>query len=139
MVELKRNETFGLAALANLDLDQLRQEWRKRFGLPPKLRSPQLLALMLAYRIQAAEEGGIDVELRRTLRRPSAAKTVSVLTPGTMLAREWNGIRHEVTVEPGGQVRWKGQDYTSLSEVARAITGSRWNGPRFFGLRAEPS
>ena len=92
-------------------------------------------SLMLAYRIQAAEEGGIDVELRRTLRRPAAGKTTSLLTPGTKLSREWKGICHEVVVEPDGRVSWQGQAYKSLSEVARAITGSRWNGPRFFGLR----
>lgn len=125
-----------IADLDGLGLEELRKEWRKRFGLPPKLRSPELLALMLAYRIQVAEEGGIDVEMRRTLRRPSVSKGVSILTPGALLAREWQGVRHEVTVEPQGRVRWQGQQYKSLSEVARAITGSRWNGPRFFGLRA---
>lgn len=124
-----------LAELAGMELVELREEWRKRFGLPPKLRSPERLALMLAYRIQAAEEGGIDVALRRTLRRPPAGKTTSLLTPGTKLSREWQGVRHEVTVEPDGRVGWQGQSYKSLSEAARAITGSRWNGPRFFGLR----
>lgn len=122
--------------LAGMGLVDLREEWRRHFGAPPKLRSPELLGLMLAYRLQAAAEGGIDVDLRRTLRRPSAGKTSSVLTPGTRLAREWQGVRHEVTFEPDGRVRWQGEDYRSLSEAARAITGSRWNGPRFFGLRA---
>ncbi|HAC01382.1 DUF2924 domain-containing protein [Brevundimonas naejangsanensis] len=125
-----------LADLAGMGLAELRKEWSKHFGAPPKLRSPELLGLMLAYRLQAAAEGGIDVDLRRTLRRPSAGKTSSVLTPGTRLAREWQGVRHEVTVECDGRVRWQGQNYRSLSEAARAITGSRWNGPRFFGLRA---
>ena len=124
-----------LADLAGMGLAELRKEWSKHFGAPPKLRSPELLGLMLAYRLQAAAEGGIDVDLRRTLRRPSAGKTSSVLTPGTRLAREWQGVRHEVTVECDGRVRWQGQNYRSLSEAARAITGSRWNGPRFFGLR----
>jgi len=125
-----------LADLAGMGLAELRKEWSKHFGAPPKLRSPELLGLMLAYRLQAAAEGGIDVDLRRTLCRPSAGKTSSVLTPGTRLAREWQGVRHEVTVECDGRVRWQGQNYRSLSEAARAITGSRWNGPRFFGLRA---
>lgn len=128
-------DPIKLAAIAAMDLIGLREEWRVRFGSPPKLRSPELLGLMLAYRIQAADEGGIDVELRRTLRRPSAGKTTSLLTPGTKLSREWQGVRQEVIVEPDGRVAWQGQTYKSLSEVARAITGSRWNGPRFFGLR----
>ena len=136
MMDIDADADIRFADLAGMGLAELREEWRKHFGAPPKLRSPELLGLMLAYRLQAAAEGGIDVDLRRTLRRPSAGKTSSVLTPGTKLAREWQGIRHEVTVEPDGRVRWQGQDYRSLSEVARAITGSRWNGPRFFGLRA---
>ncbi|WP_205196313.1 DUF2924 domain-containing protein [Brevundimonas huaxiensis] len=136
MSDIAADTTNRLADLAGIGLADLREEWRKNFGAPPKLRSPELLGLMLAYRLQAAAEGGMDVDLRRTLRRPSAGKTSSVLTPGTKLAREWQGIRHEVTVEPDGRVRWQGQDYRSLSEVARAITGARWNGPRFFGLRA---
>lgn len=130
--------TTCLGSFSDMGLGQLRGEWLSRFGAPPKLRSPELLALMLAYRIQAAVEGGIDAELRRTLRRPLAGKTSSVLTPGTKLSREWQGVRHEVTVEPSGRIRWRGQDYKSLSQAARAITGSRWNGPRFFGLRFEP-
>lgn len=134
------DETYSaVAAIAGLGLEQLRHEWRNRFGTPPKLRSPELLALMLAYRIQAAEEGGIDADLRRIIRRPSASRIISVLTPGTRLAREWKGVRHEVTIGPDGRVRWQGEDYGSLSQAARAITGSRWNGPRFFGLRVEPS
>ena len=136
MSDIAADTTNRLADLAGMGLAELREEWRKHFGAPPKLRSPELLGVMLAYRLQAASDGGIDVDLRRTLRRPSAGKTSSVLTPGTKLAREWHGFRHEVTVEPDGRVRWQGQDYRSLSEVARAITGSRWNGPRFFGLRA---
>jgi hypothetical protein len=127
-----------VAAIVGLGLEELRGEWRRRFGPPPSLRSPELLALMLAYRIQAGEHGGLDAEMRRTLRRPSTPKTMSTLTPGALLARDWKGVRHEVTVEAGNRLRWCGQDYQSLSEVARAITGARWNGPRFFGLR-EPA
>lgn len=111
--------------------------WTAHFGTAPTLRSPELLALMLAYRLQAAVEGGIAVETRRTLRRPSAAKGLSPLTPGTLLSREWKGVRQEVTVGPDGRLHWQGGEYRSLSEVARAITGVRWNGPRFFGLRDE--
>ena len=121
--------------LARKNLSDLRQIWAKHFGKPPKLRSPELLALMLAYRLQAVAEGGVDVEARRNLRRPSAAKRGSPLTPGTLLSREWQGVRQEVIVAPDGRLKWRGGDYRSLSQVARAITGVRWNGPRFFGLR----
>lgn len=135
MDETTATTNIPISTIAGMGLSELREEWRTRFGTPPKLRSPELLALMLAYRIQAAVEGGIDVELRRTLRRSPAGKTSSVLTPGTKLSREWQGVRHEVTIEPDGHVRWQGDTYKSLSHAARAITGSRWNGPRFFGLR----
>ena len=88
MSDIAADTTNRLADLAGMGLADLREEWRKNFGAPPKLRSPELLGLMLAYRLQAAAEGGIDVDLRRTLRRPSAGKTSSMLTPGTRLARE---------------------------------------------------
>lgn len=90
---------------------------------------------MLAWRIQAGREGGMNTDTRRALRRPTASPGLTCLTPGTRLMREWKGVRHEVTVEGDGRLRWGEEIYASLSEVARAITGTRWNGPRFFGLR----
>lgn len=77
----------------------------------------------------------MDVQARRNLRRPSTSKTPSPLTPGTLLVREWKGLRQQVVVAPDGRLHWAGGEYRSLSQVARAITGVRWNGPRFFGLR----
>lgn len=124
------------ATLGELGLEPLRAIWRERFGPPPALRSPEILSLMLAWRIQAAREGGLDGELRRTIRRPASAPVATALTPGTRLTREWQGVRHEVVVEPDGRFRHQDQLHRSLSQVARKITGSRWNGPRFFGLRA---
>ncbi len=96
-----------------------------------------MLALMLAYRIQADQAGGVSVDLRRSLRRPASSPGMSALRPGTRLSREWQGVRHEVVVEADGKLSWSGERYASLSHVARAITGTRWNGPRFFGLRTE--
>lgn len=127
------------AALEGLGIEALRGEWRARYGAPPALRSPELLAMMLAWRIQAEAEGGLDAETRRALRRPVAAASRAAPQPsaGTKLAREWQGIRHEVTVGPEGGFVYRGERYRSLSQVARAITGTRWNGPRFFGLREE--
>lgn len=124
------------ARLGELGLEPLRAIWRERFGAPPRLRSPEILALMLAWRIQAAREGTLNGEIRRTLRRPGSAPVRSALTPGTRLTREWQGVRHEVVVEPDGRLRYGDGLYGSLSQVARQITGSRWNGPRFFGMRA---
>ena len=69
-------------------------------------------------------------------RRPAAAKTVTrPARPGTRLVREWNGTAHIVTVGEDGVIRWNSADWNSLSEVARAITGTRWSGPAFFGLK----
>lgn len=124
-----------LDALSDRGLEELRAIWRDRYGAPPKLRSPELLAMMLAWRIQAEEEGGIETAARRALRRSSIAPGMTRLPPGSRLSRDWQGVRHEVTVESDGRLRWGDATYRSLSEVARAITGSRWNGPRFFGLR----
>lgn len=124
------------AALGDVGLEPLRAIWRERFGAPPAIRSPEILSLMLAWRIQATREGGLDGELRRTIRRPASAPVSTALTPGTRLTREWQGICHEVVVEPDGRFRHREELHRSLSQVARKITGARWNGPRFFGLRA---
>lgn len=124
-----------LDRLSGLGLDELRDAWRTRYGPPPLIRSVELLALMLAWRIQAEREGGMETDARRSLRRPTTSPGLTALTPGTRLTREWKGVRHEVTVEGDGRLRWGDEVYGSLSEAARAITGSRWNGPRFFGLR----
>lgn len=124
------------AGLGELGLEPLRAIWRKCFGAPPAIRSPEILALMLAWRIQANREGGLDGELRRTIRQTPSAPVATALTPGTRLTREWQGVRHEVVVEPDGRFRHREDLHRSLSQVARKITGSRWNGPRFFGLRA---
>lgn len=131
------NRLGRLADIANLQLNELRAEWALHFGAPPKLRSPELLGLMLAYRLQAAREGGVSADDRRSLRRSSTSGKSSPLTPGTLLSREWKGLRQDVTVGANGRLHWDGGEYRSLSEVARAITGVRWNGPRFFGLREQ--
>ena len=128
--------TEEVRALARLDLEGLRAEWRTRYGSPPSLRSPALLRRMLAWRIQVAAFGGLDADTRRRLRQSSPLKPVTPApTPGTKIRREWKGVIYDVSVVPDGFV-YEGQRFKSLSEIARAITGVRWNGPRFFGLRA---
>ncbi|RYG89170.1 MAG: DUF2924 domain-containing protein [Alphaproteobacteria bacterium] len=129
--------TREVAALEGLGLNDLRAIWRERYGAPPSLRSPELVAMMLAWRLQAQCEGGIDADMRRALRRTSAGRGQPTPNDGTRLTREWKGVRHEVTTLGDGGFVYCGVRYQSLSQIARLITGSRWNGPRFFGLRAE--
>jgi len=124
-----------VAALEGLDLDALRAVWAERFGPPPKLRSGELLRLMLAWRLQADGLGGLDRDTRRKLAgRGPVIPEGQQLGLGAILRRYWQGRRIEVVVERDG-FRWDGTLYPSLSAVARAATGTRWNGPRFFGLR----
>ena len=126
--------TWEVRALESMDLHALRDEWRQRYGPPPKMRSTELLARLLAWRIQADAFGGLDATTIRLLKREAPAPAKALLDSGTRLFREWQGRRHEVTVLEQG-FGYAGREYRSLSEVARAITGTRWNGPRFFGLR----
>jgi hypothetical protein len=145
-----------LDELSALDLQDLRVRWRKLLRTqPPQLSRPLLLRL-LAYRLQARAYGDLDHETvrylnriaresarrkaeqgRRNVKAPPPVPPVPTSTrlkPGTLLAREFNGIMHRVTVTQEG-FAWQGNTYSSLSEIARLITGTRWNGPRFFGLR----
>ena len=129
--------TDEVRALARLDLEGLREVWRGRYGPPPKLRSPDLLRRIIAWRIQVAAFGDLDAETRRRLRRSTSAAPLAMrLTPGTRLTREWRGARCEVEVVEGGFV-YAGVTYRSLSKIAGVITGAKWNGPRFFGLDRE--
>jgi hypothetical protein len=124
-------------ALEVLDLEGVRAAWRARHGAPPKLRSVDMLRRLLGWRMQADAYGDLDADLRRRLRSTSAPRAVDQrIRPGARLAREWRGRRHDVEAIEGGFL-YAGARYRSLSEVARAITGVRWNGPRFFGLRAQ--
>lgn len=122
-------------ALQRLDLEGLRGKWRTLFGPPPRLRSVELLRLSLAWRMQAAVLGGLDRETRRQLQRRGRIRTEGLdLGVGARIRREWQGRVVEVIVEQEG-FRWQDTTYPSLSAAASAIAGSRWNGPRFFGLR----
>jgi hypothetical protein len=122
-----------IAALTNMSLADLRAEWGRRYGAPPRHRAADLLRRVLAWRLQADVHGGFDAPTRRMLDKEDGEIKVFA-TPGMRLAREWAGRRHEVVVIESGVV-YEGRTFSSLSEVARAITGQRWNGPRFFGLR----
>lgn len=126
-----------LDRLTHMPLDDLRAYWTEHFGQPPKLRSPDLLRHLIAWRLQAAIHGGHDHDTRRKL---SGRGPIEVegrqLGLGAVLRRQWQGRRIEVVVEDSG-FRWEDELYPSLSAVARAATGTRWNGPRFFRLREE--
>jgi hypothetical protein len=138
-----------IAKLRDLDVAALRAGWQTVFRRVPPRRLPRhLLFRMLAYRLQADHLGDLDADSRRLLDRastPEAAgkravnigKTAASVRPGTILAREWNDRMHRVAVMADG-FAWNGKTYPSLSKIAFAITGTRWNGPRFFGLRDKP-
>ena len=122
-------------ALMSMGLCGLRTEWEGRYGAPPKHRAPDLLRRVFAWRIQADAFGGLDAATIRLLGNEKIPR-LAPEQPGMRLARDYAGRRHEVIVVDDGVV-YDGNRYGSLSEVARIITGQRWNGPRFFGLRRE--
>jgi Protein of unknown function (DUF2924) len=135
MKKATQRAAVDVAALATMSLAELRAEWQRRYGPPPRHRAADLLRRVLAWRIQSDVLGGLDAPTRRMLEKEQA-EVQAAATPGMRLAREWAGKRHEVVVTENGVVH-DGRTYGSLSEVARHITGQRWNGPRFFGLRQE--
>ena len=135
-----------IAHLRGLDLDGLRARWRSLTGRAAPAHVPRTLLLqVLAYRVQAAALGDLDPVTARVLDRLASQGRSSTraevpipdrigIRPGTVLVREWDGTPQRVMVLADG-FAWNGTTYQSLSQVARAITGTRWNGPRFFGLR----
>lgn len=136
---------LGISKLGDLEIDQLRARWRTAFRKKPSRNLPRhLLVRMLAYHLQATHFGDLDHKLRRQLDGPTfkdsfdkasvANRKIRRIAPGTIVAREWNGKMQRVTVLNDG-FAWNGKQYRSLSQIASQITGTRWNGPRFFGLR----
>jgi hypothetical protein len=120
-------------SLDAMSLQELRDAWRAHgFGAPPKMRSPDLVRRALAWLIQTRAYGGISLALRRQLR--GEGRLGDGLELGARLMREWNGVRHEVEVVEGGYL-YAGRTWRSLSPIAMEITGTKWNGPAFFGLR----
>ena len=138
-----------IAHLRGLELGGLRARWQSVFQRPaPAHLTRHLLFTVIAYRLQADSFGDLDHETKQVLDRTVAkeagpamsARLASFdqkrteLTPGTVLVREWDRQSQRVMVMADG-FAWNGQPYDSLSKVAFAITGTKWNGPRFFGLR----
>ncbi len=125
-----------LAALETMSSVQLREHWAVLTATPVPRISPAMLRLALAWEIQARAQGGLPRAVSQRLTQLTAAKTTTApVTAGLRLVREWQGQAHVVTVGEDQVMRWNGRDYRSLSEVARAITGTRWSGPAFFGLK----
>jgi Protein of unknown function (DUF2924) len=138
-----------IAHLRGLDLKGLRSRWQSVFQRPaPAHLTRHLMFAVIAYRLQADRFGDLDHATRQVLDRTVAkeigpemsARLASFdqkrteLTPGTVLVREWDRRSQRVMVMADG-FAWNGQTYESLSKVAFAITGTKWNGPRFFGFR----
>ena len=136
----------ALARLSELTIFELRGEWRRLHRTPPPTRlSRDLLTRGISYKLQERAYGGLSTAAARrleqaadSLSRGSAKPAPPIsLRPGARLAREWRGVTHMVLIHADG-IEWRGQRYRSLSLVARKITGARWSGPRFFGLRQRP-
>ena len=134
-----------IAALTEATTTDLKDRWRALYGTePPQRISRDLLTRALAYRIQEKALGGLKPSTRRLLTKVAAdayaRRAIQVapeptLKPGTVLLREWHGTKHQVIVREDGIV-FRGKPYKSLSQVALRTTGTKWSGPRFFGLRA---
>ena len=135
-----------LAALKTTPLPQLKAQWRDLFGSEPPGHNRRFLESRLAYRIQELAYGGLKPETvkrlealgeqfadRNITRRRIRHDAMPIA--GTRLVREWQGVEHTVTVLTDGY-EWQGRPYRSLSAIARAITGTRWNGLVFFGLKS---
>lgn len=139
-----------IARLRGLEVGELRARWHTVFRRRAPAHLPRhLLFRILAYRLQADGLGELDAETLRLLDRPGSPADVGKLAaefnkrkadlrPGTVLVREWDGQMHRVMVLADG-FAWKDKVYPSLTKVAFAMTGTRWNGPRFFGLRDKPT
>ena len=139
-----------IAHLRDLDLTRLRTRWQNEFGrLVPEHLTRHLLFRIIAYKVQADRLGDLDAETLKVLRQtaglegrpPAVSRALAELDqrrsappPGTVLVREWDQRSHRVMVMANG-FAWNGNTFDSLSQVAFAITGTKWNGPRFFGLR----
>jgi hypothetical protein len=133
-----------LAGLPILNRTELRELWRDSYGSdPPEKISDLLLRQAIAHRLQVKRFGGLDFSTRRALKqvleqsganRLNSSSEGNRVPNGTVLVREWHGATHQVTATGKGLL-YQGKLFRSLSEVAREITGTRWSGPLFFGLR----
>jgi hypothetical protein len=139
--------TGQLSSLPELDKSALSKIWQQLFTTdpPPKMRK-ELMVQFVGYRMQEQEFGALSNSSHRRLRELAGEIEVNsnanvsqrpAIKPGTRLIRQWNNQVHIVNVEEGNY-EYRGSRYESLSEIARLITGTRWSGPLFFGLKIKP-
>jgi hypothetical protein len=135
--------TVEIADLSKASIADLRERWKTLYGKEPSGHiSRSLMVRTIAYRLQERAFGGLKPSTQRVLDRIGASRSAAALEPtpkrrasaGTVLIRQWRGVSHRVTVLDH-DVIYRGRRYKSLSEVARAITGTHWSGPLFFGLK----
>ena len=134
------NIAAKVAAIKAMTAKERKAEWVRRFGMPaPPAYSSGLLARALAWKVQASAYGGLSkAELRRITSFGSTGRmdpAAGGILPGTWLSRTWREEVHQVIVLDTS-FEYRGQRYASLSEIAKAITGAHWSGPRFFGLKS---
>jgi len=139
--------TIEIDSLRQLSRTELRALWKQELGeQPPASLGRDVLALGIAYALQERVQGGLtkpiakeldrllDRVLRNDFSNTPAGPVMSLPRTGTILVREWQGTTHHVTIADDGFI-WNGRTHRSLSYIAQAITGTKWNGPRFFGMR----
>ena len=135
-----------LDRLSDMTTGELKAEWARRYAVPASNLSPELLRLGIAYRLQEQRLGGVSRSARTLLRelaaQPKEGKRKGPprrkLTIGTRLVRDWHGVGHTVTVRENG-FEYDGKRWRSLTAIAKAISGSHYSGPRFFGLSGPTS
>ena len=139
-IDQNRNSVLRqLAALQKMSLCDLREKWKDLYGSEPPNCGQVFIRRRLAYRVQELFYGGLKKDVKETLLNSETADAKSqnsnerAFTDGTRLVRVWNKKEHEVTVVAGG-FEYEGQEFRSLSAVAKKITGAHWNGRHFFGL-----
>lgn len=126
----------AVAGLEIMSPPELRERWRALVGTPAPRVSTGMLRLALAWELQAKAYGGLPRTTTQMLDQLERGQTrTQPARAGMQLVREWGGRAHVVTVGEDQVIRWDGREWRSLSEVARAITGTRWSGPAFFGLK----
>ena len=133
-----------MSRLTDLSIAELKEEWARRYGTPAPDLSLDLLRLAVGYKLQEQRHGGLNRATRSVLRQVTLQEELDKangrttppprkLTPGTRLVRDWHGTGHTVVVLDDG-FEYAGERWKSLSAIAKAITGTKWNGPLFFGL-----
>jgi hypothetical protein len=140
---MSRDLKEELAALSTMSAAQLQEQWSRIFREPSPPLTPDLLARGIAYRLQEKVHGGLSKSALREIERLQkqyertgevVSEPCATMKPGTRLVREWGAKQHQVLILDDGYV-YQDRRYNSLSQIAQEITGAKWSGPRFFGLR----